>query len=72
MKKRLKISAPVLNTFLFMLFITLTCKMMAQSPISSSTVNASSLVGTWTLTAADNLQSDGSRGPAYGPSPQGI
>jgi hypothetical protein len=72
MKKRLKISAPVLNTFLFMLFITLTCKMMAQSPISSSTVKASSLVGTWTLTAADNLQSDGSRGPAYGPSPQGI
>lgn len=30
------------------------------------------LVGTWTLAAADDLKPDGTRVPAYGPNPQGI
>jgi hypothetical protein len=72
MKKRIKILAAVLNSFLCMMLITTTGEMMAQSPLPASAVTASSLVGTWTLTAADNLQPDGSRVHAYGPSPQGI
>jgi hypothetical protein len=31
-----------------------------------------SLVGTWTLAAADDIRPDGSRVPAYGPNPQGL
>jgi hypothetical protein len=33
---------------------------------------ASALVGTWTLTAADDLRPDGTRAPAYGPNPRGL
>jgi hypothetical protein len=32
---------------------------------------APSLVGTWVLTAADDLRPDGTRAPAYGADPQG-
>ena len=72
MKKRIKMLAAVLTSFLCMMLITTTGEMMAQSPLPASAVTASSLVGTWTLTAADNLLPDGSRVRAYGPSPQGI
>lgn len=72
MKKRIKIFAAVLSGLLCLMLITTTGELMAQSSMSPSAVNASSLVGTWTLTAADNLQPDGSRVHAYGPSPQGI
>jgi hypothetical protein len=72
MKKRMKIFAAVLNGLLCMMLHTTTGELMAQSPMSPSAATASSLVGTWTLTAADNLQPDGSRVHAYGPSPQGI
>ena len=40
--------------------------------MSTAAVIPASLVGIWTLTAADNLQPDGSRVRAFGPSPQGI
>ena len=33
---------------------------------------ASSLAGTWTLTAADDLKPDGTRAPAFGPNPIGL
>jgi hypothetical protein len=72
MKKRMKIFAAVLNGLLCMTLLTITGELMAQSPMSPSAATVSSLVGTWTLTAADNLQPDGSRVHAYGPSPQGI
>jgi hypothetical protein len=71
MKKRMKIFAAVLNGLLCMMLLT-TTELMAQSPMSPSAATASSLAGNWTLTAADNLQPDGSRVHAYGPSPQGI
>lgn len=35
-------------------------------------VTATRLVGTWTLTAADDVNPDGTREPAYGPNPQGL
>ncbi len=39
---------------------------------SSSVAVRSSLVGTWSLSAADDLRPDGSRVPAYGPEPRGL
>lgn len=36
------------------------------------TIEAEALVGTWTLTAADDLLPDGTRVPAYGTSPRGL
>ena len=71
MKKWMKIFAAVLNGLLCMMLMTTTCELMAQSP-KTTAVTASSLVGIWTLTAADNLQPDGSRVHAYGANPQGI
>ena len=52
----------------------------AQSPAPSASAGAATasgpggpaLVGTWTLSAADDLKPDGSRVPAYGPNPQGL
>ena len=44
----------------------------AQTPMSTSAATASSLVGTWTLTAADDLLPDGSRAHAYGSNPKGL
>jgi Lipocalin-like domain len=49
-----------------------TRELMAQSPMSTTGVTASSLVGSWALTAADELQPDGTRVHAYGSNPQGI
>ena len=72
MKKPMKIFAAVLNGLLCLLLTTATCEAMAQAPKSTTDVTASSLVGIWTLTAADNLQPDGSRVHAYGSNPQGI
>jgi hypothetical protein len=57
---------------LCMLLLTATCVSIAQTPKSTADVTASSLVGIWTLTAADNLQPDGSRVHAYGANPQGV
>jgi len=54
------------------MLITTTCELMAQAPKPTAAVTPSSLMGIWTLTAADNLQPDGSRVHAYGPSPEGI
>lgn len=34
--------------------------------------DASTLAGTWMLTAADDIKPDGTRVPAYGPSPHGV
>lgn len=44
----------------------------AQTPMPATTATASSLVGTWTLTAADDLLPDGTRVHAYGSNPQGL
>ena len=71
MKKWMKTFAAVLNGLLCIMLMTTTCELIAQSP-KTTAVTASSLVGIWTLTAADNLQPDGSRVHAYGPNPQGI
>ena len=71
----MKILAAVLHTLLYMMLITTECELKAQSSMptqSTSAVTGSSLVGTWTLTAADNLLPDGSRVHAYGANPQGI
>ena len=71
MKKWMKTFTAVLNGLLCMMLMTTTYELMAQSP-KAPAVTASSLVGIWTLTAADNLQPDGSRVHAYGANPQGI
>ena len=68
MKKWMKTFAVALNSLLCMM---LTTTAYAQTP-KPAAVTASSLVGIWTLTAADNLQPDGSRVHAYGANPQGI
>jgi Lipocalin-like domain len=44
----------------------------AQTSIPTTVASASSLVGSWTLTAADDLLPDGTRVHAYGSNPQGI
>jgi Lipocalin-like domain len=44
----------------------------AQTPMSTTVATASSLVGTWTLTAADDLLPDSTRVHAYGSNPQGL
>jgi hypothetical protein len=44
----------------------------AQTAMPTSVATASSLVGTWTLTAADDLLPDGSRAHAYGAHPKGL
>lgn len=44
----------------------------ANSAMATSMTAATSLVGTWTLTAADDLLPDGTRVHAYGSSPQGL
>ncbi len=40
--------------------------------ISAAPAQEASIVGTWTLAAADKLLPDGSRVPDYGPSPHGL
>src|SRR6266702_3671379 len=73
MKNGVKKRVIVLGTLLCAFVITtVNCELRAQSSGSSAAVTSSSLVGVWTLTAADNLQPDGSRVHSYGPSPQGI
>jgi hypothetical protein len=72
MKKRRKIFVAVLNGLLCMPLMTATREAVAQAPQSTEAVTASSLVGIWTLTAADNLLPDGSRAHAYGDNPQGV
>jgi len=47
----------------------------ATTPATAATAsspNVPSLVGTWTLTAADDLLPDGKRVPAYGAAPRGV
>lgn len=44
----------------------------AKTRTSSSVTAIASLVGTWTLTAADDLLPDGSRVHAYGSNPRGL
>lgn len=44
----------------------------AQSSMANTSINASSLVGTWTLTAADDLLPDGTRAHGYGANPIGL
>lgn len=46
--------------------------MRAQTSMESTSVGSSSLVGTWTLTAADDLLRDGTRVHAYGSNPIGL
>ena len=48
-----------------------TQKLLAASH-ESTAITAASLVGTWTLTAADDLLPDGTRAHAYGSDPRGI
>lgn len=47
-------------------------QMKDDTPTAASMLTAKSLVGTWSLTAADDLNPDGSRVSAYGPNPQGL
>jgi hypothetical protein len=47
-------------------------KLEAQTTMTRSVVTASSLVGTWTLSAADDLLPDGTRTHAYGSNPSGL
>jgi len=69
MNRRARKIAVALGSLLYALLIsTANCELMAQS----ATANGPSLVGIWTLTAADNLQLDGTRAHAYGSDPQGI
>ena len=42
------------------------------APTSASPINVASLVGAWTLTAADDLNPDGTRVHAYGNNPRGL
>lgn len=44
----------------------------AQTRMASSSITTSSLVGTWTLTAADDLLPNGTRVHAYGSNPSGL
>ncbi|WP_394840336.1 lipocalin-like domain-containing protein [Pendulispora rubella] len=47
----------------------------APAPLQADNTAAAampSLVGTWTLSAADDLRADGTRVPAYGAGPKGI
>lgn len=44
----------------------------AQTTMTKSSVTASTLVGTWTLSAADDLLPDGTRIHAYGANPSGL
>jgi hypothetical protein len=46
--------------------------LQAQTAMSTSVAAAAPLVGTWTLTAADDLLPDGSRAHAYGFNPKGL
>ena len=41
-------------------------------PLSGSTAQETSIVGTWKLAAADKLLPDGTRVPDYGPNPHGL
>ncbi len=51
--------------------LALTSTVFPQAAASKATT-VSDLVGTWTLSAADDLRPDGTRVPAYGPSPRGL
>jgi len=42
------------------------------APAGDGAAGITPLVGTWTLSAADDLRPDGTRAPAYGEHPQGI
>ena len=53
-------------------FAITTGDLTAQISMPSASGMAPSLMGIWTLTAADNLQQDGTRIHAYGSDPQGI
>jgi len=69
MNRRARKIVVALGSLLCALLISTTsCDLMAQS----ATANGSSLVGIWTLTAADNLQPDGTRVHAYGDDPRGV
>jgi lipocalin-like protein len=73
MKLRVTARTVALGTLLVVCFITASShELTAQVPMSTPGVTAFSLVGVWTLTAADDLQPDGSRVHAYGSNPQGI
>src|SRR5258708_29135342 len=73
MRNRLRAAISTLGGLLCALVITTTTReVMAQPSKPSTALTSSSLVGTWTLTAADNLLPDGSRVHAFGPNPQGI
>ena len=47
-------------------------RLTAQSAAPAAAPAATSLAGTWTLSAADDLRPDGTRVPAFGPDPQGL
>ena len=49
-----------------------TQNLKAQTTMTTSSVTASSLVGTWTLSAADDMLLDGTRVHAYGSNPSGL
>lgn len=57
------VSAAILNS---------TQNLKAQATMTTSSVTASSLVGTWTLSAADDLLPNGTRVHAYGSNPSGL
>ena len=67
-----KIAIVASSFFCALLMTATTSELKAQATMSSATVTGSSLVGIWTLTAADNLQPNGTRVHAYGDDPQGI
>lgn len=45
---------------------------IASGRVAQTSAAGPAFVGTWILTAADDLRPDGTRVPAYGPSPRGM
>lgn len=72
MKINKRVAVALGGVFVAFAVMNLCHKLAAQDSMSNSDATAASLAGTWTLTAADDLQSDGSRVHAYGSNPQGI
>ena len=73
MKNRLKAIAVVIGSLLCGFVLTTTTpKLTAQTSQPTAPITIASLVGIWTLTAADNLKPDGTRVHDYGPNPQGV
>ncbi|NYF81001.1 lipocalin-like domain-containing protein [Granulicella arctica] len=73
MNRRTRKIAVAWGVLLFAFLMTIPpLELVAQAAMPPAAVMGSSLVGIWTLTAADNLLPDGTRVHAYGEDPRGI